>query len=124
MGDPTSTKQYVITGPTVPGDIISGSVTDSDGTQIFYQQVGKLYFGFDAITPVATRNTVGGYSAGHVSDAADRIASMLGSTVNTTYEGNAANGAGNLAYFDTGGGVWAIDSGGTSGIYLYGILIN
>ncbi len=131
--DPTATKQYVIVGPTSPGDITSGTVTDGSIT-IYYSKVGKLYFNLGVQLAAGDTGQIGlaDTDAPPLSDSADRIAFLLGLTVNTIYylknlntDNSRTPASNNWVYaYDNGGGAWALATGGRPGRYMQGFLAN
>lgn len=73
--------------PYTPGSIVAGSASETISgltTTIAYWQVGKLYFGIHA---TLVSNNPGEYLIAPQPDTftSDRIASMIGVTVNTAY---------------------------------------
>lgn len=88
--DKSTFKKFKLPTDILPGDITSGSIIDGAFT-IYYQKVGKLYFGISvkgaafggAKSPIGMQ--AASISMAPVTDAMDRIASLLGLTVNTYY---------------------------------------
>lgn len=126
-------KKYSIDQlPNDPSQITSGFVTDTFNGggpdfsgDIYYEKVGKLYFNFQ--TTGGGLNgcicvTGGGQSN---ADNADRIASLLGLTVNTVYEVNTSLGGSNNVVYRAGynSGKWN-DQGSQVGPMLTAFLAN
>lgn len=118
MTTPTATKQYFINQlPDDPSQIVSGSVVDGSIT-ISYQKVGKLYFGLTYATATHFYLLDG---STHGTTTADRIAALLGATLNTKYvTGVLANSPVNTAYYSAG---WS-EGFPSGGDILAAILIN
>lgn len=127
-------KKYSINQlPTDPSQITSGFVVDTFSlggpdfsARIYYQKVGKLYFGFNN-TITLSSTVVGVVCDDGLSNAdnADRIATLLGVTVNTIYTATSdVAGGTNTGDRITFNGTKWVDNGVATGTILYAFLAN
>lgn len=113
--DQSAFKKYLINQlPTNPGEITPVTVTDGGNTFKAWN-VGKLYFGWrlDAAPD-------SGISAVSITASADRLAFLLGETINTNYFSDVNINAGNRVFWN--GAAWV--ASGSSAETLLGFLIN
>lgn len=103
-------------GPVVPSDITTGSVTDGSFT-FNYFKTGKLYFGWLAVPSGANDLRIDG----DVTNSADRLASLLGFTINAYYYNPVPSSTTTLAYGGSPGSWLGISSNVK---VLVGFLVN
>ncbi len=140
MNNPTASKQYVLPTVFTPGDIISGSFTDTgDGTTpssggiitIHYYKLGNVYFGFNAYTVTSGQvNMVLGPrfvttnpNDSYMNDVVNRVCSKLGITEAARGVGYIYSGTPRLASYNTVGATWT-QSNGNETIFLSYIVAN